>query len=104
MRIVERPVTRPSHCAAIPFIGPASNPEERWIDTGTDLPGFDNHVYISETAAKQMAALLGVPTQKQLEAAEKERDEVLAELATALLELSTLKDMKRLVTQIKAGK
>lgn len=104
MRIVDSPVTRPSHCAAIPFIGPASHPEERWIDTGAELPGFDNHVYISETATKQMAAMLGIPTQKQLDAAVTERDEALGALEKALVELASLKDMKRLVTQIRSGK
>lgn len=103
MRLVERPVTRPQHCAAIPHRGQTAV-GERWIDTGSELPGFDNHVYLSETAVLEAARVLGHPSQKQLDAAVAERDEALGELEKALVELATLKDMKRLVTQIKAGK
>jgi hypothetical protein len=103
MRIVDRPVTRPQHCAAIPHRGQTAE-GERWIDTGSELPGFDNHVYLSETAVLEAARLLGHPSQKQLDDAIAERDEALEELERALVELSTLKPMKALVERIKASK
>lgn len=63
MRLVDRPYFRPQHCAAIPHRGQtATEAGERWVDTGAEMPGFDNHVYLSETAVVEAARLLGHPT------------------------------------------
>lgn len=59
MRRVDRPVFKPSHCAAIPYIGQTAE-GERWVDTGVEMPGFDNHVYLSETGIREVAATLGL--------------------------------------------
>lgn len=65
MRLVARPTFRPQLCAAT-LKGPAGSPAERWVDTGLEMPGFDNHVYLCETAVVEAARLLGFPTQKAL--------------------------------------
>ena len=61
MRLVERPAFKPGICAAT-LKGPAGSPAERWIDTGLEMPGYDNHVYLCETAVREAARLLGFPT------------------------------------------
>lgn len=66
MRLVPKPVTRPGHCAVLPYLGQTAQ-DEQWVDTGSEMPGFDNHVYISSTAVREMAALLGYPTIKEHE-------------------------------------
>ncbi len=59
MQRVDRPVFKPSHCAAIPYIGQTAE-GERWVDTGIEMPGFDNHVYLSETGIREAAQALGL--------------------------------------------
>lgn len=60
MRIVERAVVKPARCAVLPFIGGDRGP---FIDTGSELPGlgdqWDQHVYVSEIAVRQMAVMFG---------------------------------------------
>lgn len=63
MRWVETCAVRPNRCAAIPFVG--GNDELGYIDTGSELDGFDNHVYVSVRAVHEMAALIGLPTVAQ---------------------------------------
>lgn len=58
MRWVPHAALRPHHCAAIPFVG-NSTAQDGFIDTGVDLPGWDPHVYVSVTAVKEMARLIG---------------------------------------------
>ena len=53
MRFVEKAEIRPGRCAVIPTI-PGTHPEG-FFDTGSELPGFDNHVYVSLVAVKEMA-------------------------------------------------
>lgn len=57
MRVVDRPYTRPNACAAKPHIGQTAE-AERWVDTGAELNGFDNHVYLCETSVREAAAAL----------------------------------------------
>lgn len=57
MRVVDRPYTRPNACAAKPHIGQTAE-GERWVDTGAELNGFDNHVYLCETSVREAAAAL----------------------------------------------
>jgi hypothetical protein len=81
MRFVQRAVTKPMHCAVLPFIGQTH--ERGFIDTGSELPGFDNHVYISVVAAEEMARMVGfIPG--------KERTRVQAELDQALARVTEL--------------
>lgn len=57
LKWVEVAAIRPHHCAAVPYIG-NSNSTKGFIDTGSELPGFDNRVYLSveyiEDCARQM--------------------------------------------------
>lgn len=90
MRWVPTAAVRPARCAAIPFIG--GNDELGYIDTGSELDGFDNHVYISVRAVHEMANMIGRPTREQfqevvesnihfsqrLDEVTRERDELLA--------------------------
>lgn len=53
MRIVTEPIIAPQTCAAMPH----RHFSDRFIDTETDLPGIDPHIYVSETAVGEMARL-----------------------------------------------
>lgn len=97
MRIVSSPRVRPQRCAAIPFIG-AHHPEARWVDTGSELPGFDNHVYLSDIAVREAGRLLGFPDASEyrelkdaLERAERE----VSRLEDEVERLSVLVEAKR---------
>lgn len=82
MRLVSRPVFKPMRCAAVPYIGQTAA-EERWVDTGSEMDGFDNHIYLSETAVKAAGDLLGIPSIQ-------DHAEVLRLLALAEQEISLL--------------
>lgn len=57
MRWVATPAMRPHHCAAVPFI---ARDAEGFIDTGSEMPGYDNHVYVSVKAVREMARMVGM--------------------------------------------
>ena len=58
MRWVSHAAIRPHRCAVVPFIG-NSNAKKGFIDTGSDLPGWDPHVYVSVEAVEEMARMIG---------------------------------------------
>jgi hypothetical protein len=60
MRLVDSAPIRPGRCAVLPQI--AGTHPQGFIDTGSEMPGFDNHVYVSVVAVEQMARLLGWPS------------------------------------------
>lgn len=60
MRFVERAEIRPMHCAVHPTLG--ARHRGGYIDTGTDLPGFDNRVYVSVEAVENLAKFVGHPS------------------------------------------
>jgi hypothetical protein len=63
----------PQRCAVIPYIGPSGG--GRFIDTGMSLTdGFQDRVYVSEQAVRQMANLLGFPDRGEYRQAAEERD------------------------------
>lgn len=66
MRLCERPVIKPQHCAAVPFLGQTAE-NVAWIDTGSEMPGFDNHVYLSDVAVRQCMSLFGFPSPVEFE-------------------------------------
>ena len=82
MRRCERPVIRPMHCAAIPFLGQTAE-NVQWIDTGSEMPGFDNHVYLSDVAVRQCMSLFGFPSPVEFE--EEQRLRIEAEDALVAL-------------------
>lgn len=45
-------------CAAIPYIGQAYG-ERIWFDTGSEMQGPDDHVYLSGTAVAECAKMIG---------------------------------------------
>lgn len=45
-------------CAAIPYIGQAYG-ERVWFDTGSEMQGPDDHVYLSGTAVTECAKMIG---------------------------------------------
>lgn len=81
MRFVERAEFQPGTCAALTYIGGAH--PEGFIDTGTMLPGFDNHVYISTVALREAVRARGWNTQEDYAALKSERDELERELKLA---------------------
>jgi hypothetical protein len=58
VRWVESAAVRPGRCAVLPYIG-STNSQYGFIDTGAEMPGFDNHVYVSVLAVEQMAQMIG---------------------------------------------
>lgn len=86
MREVDRPYCRPMHCAALPFVGQTTQ-NTRWIDTGSELDGFDNHVYLSETAIRQCWEVLGLPSPQQYELAVAQAEEAITLLEERTAEL-----------------
>lgn len=59
MYFVEKPLCRPNHCAVTPFI---HQDDEGFIDTRSELPGFDNHVYVSVKSLREMIRFMKWPT------------------------------------------
>lgn len=77
MRWVQSPAIRPHRCAAIPFI---SQDPKGFVDTGTDLMGWDPHVYLSVTAVEQAARLIGWVPSGAIFQAEQAKDRLKAQL------------------------
>lgn len=70
----------PQRCAVIPYIGPSRG--GRFIDTGMSLvDGFQDRVYVSEHAVREMANLLGFPDRGEYRQAVEERDRLRARVA-----------------------
>lgn len=86
MRLVDRPFCRPMRCAATPFLGQTS--PGRWVDTGSELPGFDNHVYLHEQSVYAAARLLGFPERSDYREACDARDAAVARVAELEAELA----------------
>ena len=98
MRWVPQAAIRPHKCAVIPFIG-NSNAKKGFIDTMTDLPGWDPHVYVSVEAVEEMARMIGwMPA--HVSAGQKDRlaekDEVIESLRSDL----ALRDMQLEAVQV----
>jgi len=85
MRWVETPAVRPNHCAAIPFV---TNDPEGFIDTGSELDGYDNHVYVSVTAIREMARMIGYQHPADVAQLERELRETREELQVAQVKLA----------------
>jgi hypothetical protein len=94
-KLVDRPQFRPNHCAAIPHRGQTAE-GERWVDTQAEMPGFDNHVYLSETAVAEAARVLGFPTPA-------EHAKLAAELAQALQDNLTLIDRLKALSHLEGA-
>lgn len=91
MREVDRPVKRPMHCAALPYVG-QSNRNARWVDTGSELPGgFDNHVYLSDAAVRGAMQALRYPLPGEFREVRADRDRLAGELEEARRELADLR-------------
>lgn len=100
MRWVAHAAMRPHRCAAVPFIG-NSNAKKGFIDTGTDLAGWDPHVYVSVEAVEEMARMIGwQPAHVQQVNAAKASD-VRAELEAAKAEADVLREQLAAVRVLK---
>jgi ribosomal protein L29 len=101
VREVERPVKRPMHCAAIPYVG-QSNRNVRWVDTGSELPGsFDNHVYLSDAAVREAMQTLKYPLPGEFREVKADRDRLSTELEAARRELAELRGQMAAVQVLK---
>jgi hypothetical protein len=74
-------------CAAIPYIGQAYG-ERIWFDTGSEMMGPDDHVYLSGTAVKECARMIGWAPPGEVRQLQAELAGVRAELAQALDDLA----------------
>ena len=83
MRWVDRALTKPSRCAVIPSI--AGTHPDGFIDTGSEMPGkgdrWDDHVYVSVVALREMVRLMGWPTVEEHSEMVGEIDGLRSELA-----------------------
>jgi hypothetical protein len=61
MRFVEKAVIRPARCAVFPHLPNGGNHPDGFLDTGSEMPpsGFDQHVYVSVVAVREMATKIG---------------------------------------------
>jgi hypothetical protein len=59
LRFVEKALRVPHHCAVIPHMGGAHR--DGYVDTGVELAGFDNHVYVSVVAVREILRELKWP-------------------------------------------
>lgn len=73
------------HCAALPYLGQTAG--GRWVDTGSEMPGFDNHVYLHESSVYEAARLLGYPDRGEYIAVKQRADEAEARVAEVEAEL-----------------
>ena len=103
MRIVPRPTFKPMRCAALPYVG-QTHAHTRWIDTGSELDGFDNHVYVSSVAVDEFNRLLGNPSKAQfgkvkaeLKAAREEIAELRERVETAEKQVAAIETLKPLL-------
>lgn len=64
MRLVDRAEIRPMRCAVLPQLG--HDHARGYVDTGAELNGFDNHVYISVIAIEKLAQTAGLPTPSEV--------------------------------------
>lgn len=60
MRLVDWPITKPNRCALVPFVGQTT--PTRWVDTGSEMQGPDDHIYASEIGVIEAAKVLGIWT------------------------------------------
>ena len=102
MRLVERPHARPYRCAANPSIGQTRR-DIRWIDTGSEMDGFDNHIYLSEPAVRDAAKLLGFPTPSEFATLLEERDALAYELSVAKADLADATATLRAIATVEAA-
>ena len=86
MRIVERPHCRPMRCAALPHVGQMTRTE--WIDTGSELDGYDNHVYLSGVAVREAGALIGMVAGGEVRARDRRITDLEAQLEQAQRDLT----------------
>ena len=102
MRLVERPHCKPMRCAANPSIGQTRR-DVRWIDTGSEMDGFDNHIYLSEPAVRDAAKLLGFPTPSEFATLLEERDRLAYELAVLRADLADATETVRAISTVQAA-
>jgi hypothetical protein len=102
MRWVAHAALTPHRCAAIPFIG-NSNAKKGFIDTGSDLAGWDPHVYVSVEAVEEMARMVGWQP-SHVQAGHKERAaEMQTKLDAANAEIERLEEQLAAVKVLKNG-
>jgi hypothetical protein len=83
MHFVQHCAVRPHHCAVLPFVGNATS-TKGFIDTGSELDGFDNHVYVSLEAVEEMARMIGWSSPSSVHDAERRAAQ--AEMRARLLD------------------
>jgi hypothetical protein len=73
-------------CAALPHVGQTTRTE--WIDTGSELDGYDNHVYLSGIAIREAGALIGMVAGGEVRARDRKITALEAQLAQAQRDLT----------------
>jgi hypothetical protein len=84
----------------IPFVG-NSNAKKGFIDTGTDLSGWDPHVYVSVEAVEEMARMIGWQPAHVQQGTKERAAVVQADLESARAEVEALTEQLAAVRVLK---
>lgn len=79
-RRVEKANITPMQCAVFPQLG--ASHRDGYVDTGTELPGWDPHCFVSVVAARQLGEFVGLVDPGELERKVIEVSQLEAELET----------------------
>lgn len=93
---VRQAALRPQKCAVFPHVNDGA-----FIDTGNDIVGWDPHVYVSQTAAEQLGAFVGMVPGSDLQISETKlnlANERIEELEREVAVLEEFKQAVRLVS------
>jgi uncharacterized protein (UPF0335 family) len=92
VRFVEKAVIRPSRCAVLPHLPSGGNHPDGFIDTMAEMPssGFDQHVYVSVVAVREMAKMIGWHSPETMDATENELEALKHRCAALEDEVQTL--------------
>jgi hypothetical protein len=92
------PVQRPQRCAVFPHIQQGA-----YIDTGMNINTYDPHVYIGETAARELGKMVGMVPRSDLDQARIALDEARATIVEKQREVEQLQAFKDAVELIQAA-
>jgi hypothetical protein len=81
VRFVDSCRLKPQKCVVLPQVG--GSHQEGYIDSGMEIPGWDNHAYVSVVAVREMVKFLGWPTPDEHLALKAELEQAREELAKA---------------------
>ncbi len=95
--LTRSPRMTPQRCAVFPHVR-----SSLFIDTGTSVMGMDPHVYISETAAKELGEYIGMVPGSRVQSVRTQLDAEKAKVAELTKQVAELERFKAAVELVKA--